>query len=131
MSSPSAEYWSLRKSLAFLAATFAILFGSLLPAAVAASPAVGMPVMLCSGDQALVVFDKDGVSKPATDPEMASLECAAALLSGLSAISPPPPPAARTPLEPKRVQQAPASLSDAPSLRRLAPRPPSTAPPRP
>jgi hypothetical protein len=40
---------SLTRALAILAATFAIVFASLLPSAVAASAATDTPVQLCSG----------------------------------------------------------------------------------
>jgi hypothetical protein len=131
VSSRSPEHWSLAKSLAFLAATFAIVFGSLLPAAVAASPALGAPVVLCSGDAAFVVYDEDGGHPaPIRDTDLDSLGCAAALLSGLAATaSPPPTPAARLELPP--FQPAPLRANAGAAVEHPAPRPPSTAPPRP
>ena len=131
VSSRSPEHWSLAKSLAFLAATFAIVFGSLLPAAVAASPALGAPVVLCSGDAAFVVYDEDGGHPaPIKDADVDSLGCAAALLSGLAATSSPPPASPdRLALQP--FQPAPLRANAEAAAEHPAPRPPSTAPPRP
>lgn len=111
-----------------MAATFAILFGALIPAVVAASPAVGAPIVLCSGDGLRVVYDADGRPSPVQAPQTASLGCAMALLSDLAAdgrapvegfVPPPPAPAARE------------GRPDRPlaTVARPAPRPPSTAPP--
>jgi hypothetical protein len=75
------ETWSIRKSLAFLAATFAIVFAALLPAAVAASPALGAPIQLCSGETAFVLIDEEGRPTPQPDEGSRSLDCAMALLS--------------------------------------------------
>ena len=124
------EHWSLMRSLAFLAATFAIVFGSLLPSAVAASAATGDPVMLCSGDRILVVYDADGSPRPKAPTPMDSLSCADCVLSALTTLPPPPPPI--HPLAPPRI------VAVQPDLPRLAVRPPrpaaglpppSTAPP--
>lgn len=129
MSPSSSETWSLNRSLAFLAAIFAIVFGSLLPTGVAASSALGQPIMLCSGDTMMVVYDGEGRPKPVKDTDLGSFSCASALLSAMAAIDVPPPAlparASPTPLRP--------SLSENPTAIvavRLAPRPPSTAPPR-
>lgn len=129
MVSPSPEHWSPRRSLAFLAAIFAILSGALLPPAVAASPATGVAITLCSGDRALVVFDDEGGARPAPDTEAASLECAAALLSGLAAVAPPPAATPAAPRPPARLALRPAFPPDRVSASRAALRPPSTAPP--
>lgn len=128
MPSSPPEHWSLRKSLAFLAATFAIVLGSLTPAAVAASPALGAPIVLCSGDQLMVAYDEDGRSTPVEHGESASLTCAMALLSGLAAVPAPecggltPPVHAPTP-------NAACHASARAIVGRHSPRPPSTAPP--
>lgn len=129
MSAASSEHWSLSRSLAFLAATFAIVFATLLPTAVAASPAVGAPIVLCGGGDLRVVYvDDDG--QPIQHDSSSSLQCAMALLSGLAA----------TPLQDIAPVVAPRVFeSDAPvrvsAAYRLPPargpplRPPSTAPP--
>ncbi|WP_374274613.1 hypothetical protein [Brevundimonas sp.] len=117
------QVWSLSKSLAFLAATFAIVFGSLMPAAVAASPATGQAIILCSGDR--LDLDEDG--HPADEAER-SLSCAMALLGGLGA---PLPPVVDS-VAPSPVRYArliPASAEGVPPPARAPPRPHSTAPP--
>lgn len=123
------ESWSTVRSLAFLAASFAILFGTLLPSAVAASAATGTPITLCSGTQIRVSYDADGQSQPVKDSDRASLDCAMCLLSGLTAIPTPPP--LPVPLHPAPALAAPRAAIDRdrrpPS--RAPPRPPSTAPP--
>lgn len=128
MSHRSPENWSLFRSLAFLAATFAIAFGALAPAAVAASPAVGAPVMLCSGDQLFVVYGDDGHPEPVQGTDLASLSCASALLSGLAAVSAPPPAVPEIIVRGAAPAQ-PDLIRTHPPIKRLAPRPPSTAPP--
>ena len=128
MSHRSPENWSLIRSLAFLAATFTITFGALLPAAVAASPAMGAPITLCSGDQVFVVRGDDGRPEPVGDTDLASLGCASALLSALNGVSGPPPTAPDV-VASRPIPAQPDLIRTHPTLRRLAPRPPSTAPP--
>lgn len=128
MSSAAPEPWSLTRSLAFLAAVFAIVFGALTPAAVAASPAVGQPIVLCSGDSLTVTYDADGQPVPVEHDAAASLTCAMALLSGLDAAPPAPPVAPLALAGPQRVRDL-SPLSPRALPIRLAPRPPSTAPP--
>ncbi|MEN5145560.1 MULTISPECIES: hypothetical protein [Brevundimonas] len=128
MSRSSSEHWSLSRSLAFLAAVFAITFGTFLPTAVAASSALGEPVMLCSGDMAMVVYDAEGHPKPVKGTDLGSLSCAAALLSNLAAIDSPPP---SVPIR-MRVARSKPALSPFAAVSaegREALRPPSTAPP--
>ncbi len=52
-----AESWSTARSLAFLAATFAIVFGSLLPFAALAASTPGHPMVICSteGPQTIAI----------------------------------------------------------------------------
>ena len=128
VSRSSSEHWSLSRSLAFLAAVFAITFGTFLPTAVAASSALGQPVMLCSGDMAMVAYDADGHPKPVKDKDLGSLSCASALLSNLVAIDSPPP-SVPIRMRAPSVQPAPGLFSAVPALGREALRPPSTAPP--
>jgi hypothetical protein len=121
------EHWSLMRSLAFLAATFAIVFATLLPTAVAASAATGEPVVLCSGDRIMVVFNTDGSSEPTS---MDSLDCADCVLSALTTL--PPPPVVR-PMAPPRIVAVQPDLPRAGpwrgGLRLAGLPPPSTAPP--
>ena len=81
---------SLTRALAILAATFAIVFASLLPSAVAASASTGSPVQLCSGQVVRLTIDADGHPVPVDPDQQASLTCAMALLSGLHAVDCPP-----------------------------------------
>jgi len=125
----STEHWSLFRSLAFLAATFAIVFGAMLPSAVAASTATGSPIVLCSGDQILVVQDADGVSKQRKPSPLDSLKCASCVLASFTALPPPPP---VHPVAPPRIValQPRAVWVSLPSTQvRTGLRPPSTAPP--
>ena len=118
------------RSLAFLAATFAIVFGTLLPSAVAASAASGDPVVLCSGDQIMVVYDKDGSPRPLSPTPMDSLDCADCVLSALTTLPPPPQPL--QPVVPPRIVVVLPDLLPAaipPGGLRAGLPPPSTAPP--
>jgi len=129
VSRSAAQSWSLTRSLAFLAATFAIVFGTFLPAAVAASAATGSPIMLCSGDQIMVVYDANGVPQPDTPSPMDSLKCASCVLASFTALPPPPP---IHPVAPPRIVavQPTALWTSLPSDDfRTGLRPPSTAPP--
>jgi hypothetical protein len=124
-----ADSWSIRRSLAFLAATFAIMFGTFLPSAVAASAAGGSPIMLCSGAEVTVVYDADGAPRPEKPSSLDSLTCASCILAAFTLL-PPSPPVHPAPL-PRIVAVQPAlHRADAPvSLPRVGLRPPSTAPP--
>ncbi|WP_428153435.1 hypothetical protein [Brevundimonas sp.] len=130
VASSSCEHWSLNRSLAFLAATFAIMFGALLPSAVAASAATGSPITLCSGDQIMVVYTADGAAEPDTPSPMDSLKCAACVLAGFTALPPQP---LIDPVSPPHsvAVQSSALWTSLPSADfRAGLRPPSTAPPR-
>ena len=115
------------RSLAFLAATFAIVFGSLMPFAALAASTPGHPMVICSteGPQTIGVDGEQGSGKG-----MAGAKCAACVLA-FAAHLPEPPPLA--PLCGSTVR--PASLfggqhEAAPPPARGPPRPPSTAPPQ-
>jgi hypothetical protein len=129
VSSLSIEHWSLRRSLAFLAAVFAIMLGSLLPTAVAASAATGSPVVLCSGDQ-IIVYDVDGAPRPEKPTPMDSLKCASCIVANFAALPPPPPVTHAAP--PSRIiAMRPALVASVapPPAMRAGVRPPPTAPP--
>lgn len=119
---------SLTRALAILAATFAIVFASLLPSAVASSAATDTPVQLCSGQVLRVVFDADGHPVPVDDDDRAGLTCAMALLSGLQAVDVPPVTLSAPPAEPRELAPAPRIEADRPAARH-PPKPPATAPP--
>lgn len=119
---------SLTRALAILAATFAIVFASLLPSAVAASAASDAPVRLCSGEMVRMAFDAHGQPVPVEGDQQASLTCAMALLSGLQAVDTPP---VALPVRPEAAGAlafAPVSASARPTAL-YPPKPPATAPP--
>ena len=129
MTRSQADDWSIARSLAFLAATLAIVFGTLLPSAVAASAASGAPIVLCSGDRIMVAYEADGTPRPLKPSPLDSLKCASCVLADLA--TPPPPPPVR-PAAPPRI------VAVQPDLPWTRPRPlpvhaglppPSTAPP--
>ena len=124
---PTAEI-SLTRALAILAATFAIVFATLLPSAVAASAATDTPVQLCSGQMVRVTFDADGHPVPVEDDARAGLTCAMALLSGLQAVDVPPVTLSAPPVEAAAIAPAPVPETDRPAVRH-PPKPPATAPP--
>ena len=127
MTRPQAESWSTVRSLAFLAATFAIMFGSLLPFAALAASMPGHPMVICSteGPQTIAI----GVDGQDSGKGAVGAKCAACVLAFAAALP-----------EPPRLQSLrganvrPASVfivqhEAAPPPARGPPRPPSTAPP--
>lgn len=127
---PPVQPWSVSRSLALLAAIFAIVMGALLPSAVAASPASGHPIQLCSGQRIFVVDDGSGGPVRQNPAPSDSLKCAACLAGAFVALAPPPPaqaPAAAP--SPRRATHALPVSSTPFAAVRPSPRPPSTAPP--
>lgn len=129
MERAAAPSWSVARSLALLAAIFAVVLGAALPSAVAASSATGHPVQLCSGDQVFVVYD--GAGRPApqdTDPSD-SLTCADCLAGVFVSILPPPPPSGPTVPFARPAHRPRPALATLTTAAAVPPRPPSTAPP--
>jgi len=125
---PQADSWSIARSLAFLAATFAIVFGSLMPFAALAASTPGHPMVICSteGPQTIAI-DVDGKSDAGKG--MAGAKCAACLLAFAAALPEPPVP---QPAAVATTRPAPVFVADSaapPPPARAPPRPPSTAPP--
>lgn len=116
------------RALAFLAASFAVVFGALLPSAVAASARHGQPIVLCSTEGPRTIQVGPDGERRAED--LQALKCAACVLAALAAVPAPPPPEPQPRLAPPRqtfaVVQAGLRLPPA----RAPPRPPSTAPPQ-
>ena len=116
---------ALFRSLAFLAATFAVMFGALLPSAVIASASSDRPIVLCSNGELRTVPTEHGKQ----DNALQALRCADGMLAALAVVPPPPPPA---PAPVVQAQAAPVLVrgSAAPPPARAPPRPWSTAPPQ-
>ena len=129
MNRSQADNWSIRRSLAFLAATFAIVIASLLPFAALAAATPGHPIVICSaeGTQTIAV-GMDG--EHGGTKGLAGVKCAACLLAFAAAL--PEPPIVR-PLSQGVTRPADVfiALRDHPLPPvRGPPRPPSTAPPQ-
>ncbi|WP_366927701.1 DUF2946 family protein [Brevundimonas sp.] len=131
MQSSSCEQWSLTRSLAFLAAIFAIMLGSLLPST-ALAVGSATTVMLCSGDRMVVALDADGRPTPDEPAPLDAMKCPLCVLAGTATPMLPPPelgdvvqaPVIHAPkTHPLRVAQ---DAEPSPWTRRL---PPPTAPP--
>jgi hypothetical protein len=122
--------WTLLRSLAFAAALWGTLFAALLPGVVAASPTVGTPITLCSGEGILVIYARDGEPKPIKHAGDQSLACALALVSANSAVECPLLAATPAPIVLERAHNAPAQVRSLQFPVRAPPRPPSTAPPQ-
>jgi hypothetical protein len=123
-----AETWSTWRSLAFLAATFAIVLGSLLPFAALAASTPGHPIVICSAEGPKTIAT--GMDGEHGGPRgMAGAECAACVMVFVADV--PAPPA----VQPARAATTrPASVfvrqhEAAPPPARGPPRPHSTAPP--
>lgn len=124
-----ADNWSILRSLAFLAATFAIVIASLLPFAALAAATPGHPIVICSaeGNRTIAV----GMDGEHGGPRgMAGARCDHCLLAFAAAL--PDAPIVR-PLSQGVTRPADVfiALSDHPLPPvRGPPRPPSTAPPQ-
>lgn len=132
MTRSQADDWSIARSLAFLAATFAIVFGSLMPFAALAASTPGNPITICSaeGAQTLSIGVDGAEYDKGPKPGMGGAKCAACLLSVAAAL-----PDAPLILRAAGLITRPASIFIAAASRvsppaRAPPRPPSTAPPQ-
>lgn len=127
MTRSQADNWSTSKSLAFLAAVFALMLGSLLPFAALAAVKPGQPLIICSaeGPQTIQAGGMDGpVNKHV------GAKCAACVMPLAAALPcPPSPQPALVFRTVERIVYASASVSPPPPAR-APPRPPSTAPPQ-
>lgn len=126
MTRSQADNWSLARSLAFLAAVFALALGTLLPFAALAAARPGHPLVICSaeGPQTIQVGGVDGPVR-----KDVGAKCAACVMPLAGAL---PCPAAPEPARIVRTVEAvdyvPLSVRPSPPAR-APPRPPSTAPP--
>ena len=126
MNRSEADHWSTTKSLAFLAAVFAIVLGSLLPFGALAAARPGQPLVICSAEGPQTI-QSGGMDGPVN--KHLGAKCAACVVPLAAALpvppAPEPAPVIRT-VEP--VVYSPARVSPPPPAR-APPRPPSTAPP--
>ncbi|WP_409018622.1 hypothetical protein [Brevundimonas vesicularis] len=125
MTPTQADNWSLAHSLAFLAASFAIVFGTLLPfGAYAASP--GQPIIICSaqGPQTIHAGGFDGPVK-----QEVGAKCAACIMPLLASLPEPTPPVPAPAIRPTQDVIHATFVVSAPAPAHGPPRPPSTAPP--
>jgi hypothetical protein len=122
-----ADSWSTSKSLAFLAAVFAVMLGTLLPFAALAAAQPGQPLIICSAEGPQTI-QSGGMDGPVN--KHVGAKCAACVMPLSSALPCPPAPQPASIIRSvERVVYAPASISPPPPAR-APPRPPSTAPPR-
>jgi len=115
------------RALAYLAATFAVVFGALLPSAVAAAVQPDRPILLCSPEgPRLIQVGPNGERSP---EDLEAFQCAACVLAAQTALPPPPlvAPAAPPVVRPQTFANPVHAALPPPA--RAPPRPPSTAPP--
>ena len=125
MTRSQADSWSIARSLAFLAATFAIVLGTLLPFAALAATQPGETIVICSADGAQIIHGDGGQDGKA----LAGGHCAACVMP-LAADLPTPPRVETVRLAPSPVaEDGPLARISAPPPARAPPRPWSTAPP--
>lgn len=110
----------MTRSLAFLAATFAIVIGSLMPFAAMAAVQPGQPIVICSAE-GLQTIQSGGLDGPIK--QQVGAKCAACVMPLLAALPAPSAP------EPAPVLRLVEAVVYAPFV--AAPPPPARAPPRP
>lgn len=126
MTRSQADSWSIGRSLAFLAAVFAIVIGTLLPFAATAAVQPGERIILCSaaGPQVIEVG-----GDPESGKVMSGGRCAACVMPLVADLPPPPRiETVRLTVSPVQTTVVVANAS-APPPARAPPRPHSTAPP--
>ena len=126
MTRSQADSWSTARSLAFLAAVFAIVIGTLLPFAATAAVQPGERIILCSaaGPQVIEVG-----GDPESGKVMSGGRCAACVMPLVADLPPPPRiETVRLTVSPVQTTVVVANTSPPPPAR-APPRPHSTAPP--
>ena len=127
MTRSQSENWSIARSLAFLAATFAIVIGTLLPFAALAASVPGQPVVICSAEGPQTI-QSGGMDGPVN--KHVGAKCAACVMPLAGALpAPPAPEPAPVIRTTQRIAYTPFRVSTPPPAR-APPRPPSTAPPQ-
>ncbi|MFN4296332.1 MAG: DUF2946 family protein [Brevundimonas sp.] len=121
-----ADTWSLWRSLAFLAAVFAIVLGALLPSAALAGSRDGRPIVMCSAQGPKTIrVGGDGEQTSG----LKDARCAFCIPAHTPALPPPSPPRLLPVLRPATTVAWTAAAQAAPPPARAPPRPYSTAPP--
>lgn len=120
VNSCKADNWSIHRSLAFLAAVFAIVLGSLMPYAAMAAVQPGQSIVICSSEglQTIRVGETDAPPHKAL-----GAKCAACILPLVASLPMPPAPVPALAIK--------LATTDAYAPLRASPPPPSRAPPRP
>ncbi|NBB50819.1 DUF2946 domain-containing protein, partial [Rhizobium sp. CRIBSB] len=83
-----ADNWSIARSLAFLAATFAIVLGTLLPFAALAAVQPGERIIICSSDGPQTISGDAGADQDGK--AMAGGRCASCVMPGVADLPVPP-----------------------------------------
>jgi hypothetical protein len=124
----SVDDWSMMRSLALVAAMFAIVFGSLIPFAAQAAAQPGQSVIICSAQGPQTVqLGADDMDGPAG--QRMAAKCAACVMPLVAALpAPVVGPVIAHDLSTEAVGH-PLVQADAPPPARAPPRPHSTAPP--
>jgi hypothetical protein len=117
----------MTRSLAFLAAVFALVLGSLLPFGAMAVAQPGHPLVLCSAEGPQLVQIGGDVDGPAGKSHLA--KCAACVMPLAAALPAPPPTQILVPSPPARAVAWTVAVVRLAPPARAPPRPPSTAPP--
>lgn len=127
MNRSDADNWSTSKSLAFLAAVFALVLGTLLPFAALAAVQPGQPLVICSAEGPQTI-QSGGMDGPVN--KHIGAKCAACVVPLAAALPAPPAPEPAPVIRTvETVVYTPARVSPPPPAR-APPRPPSTAPPQ-
>lgn len=126
MTRAQADNWSISQSLAFLAAVFALVLGTLLPFAALAAVQPGHPLVICSAEGPQTI-QSGGMDGPVN--KHVGAKCAACVMPLAALPCPPAPEPAPVVRTVERVVYVSASVSPPPPAR-APPRPPSTAPPQ-
>lgn len=126
MTRSQADNWSTSKSLAFLAAVFALVIGALLPFAALAAVQPGRPLVICTAEGPQTI-QSGGMDGPVN--KHVGAKCAACVTPPPAALPAPPTPQPAPIVRTYRaVVYTPTAVSPPPPAR-APPRPPSTAPP--
>ena len=116
MTASRTDTWSLWRSLAFLAAIFAVVLGALLPSAALAGSRDGRPIVMCSAEGPRTI--RGGGDGDQTTG-----------LADAAALPPPSPPQPLPVIRPATTVAWTTAAQAAPPPARAPPRPHSTAPP--